>query len=292
MNNPACFKRSEIKLESVDGIKYEYFHSHLSYSEPLIVLVHGYISTMDEFSLIARKLSRKFNIITVNLPGVSRSSVLKSEYNLQNLSQWLNNFLQSFRYKRIILAGHSMGGIICTDYAHRFPKGITGLMGICTPSSGKYINPVWKNAMNTLIVACKSSPVEKIIENISDNESLIGHFFPLLEKLNLMDDLDGVTAEIKLRAIKEQHVIPAARYANILLDYSLIPILKELPDLKKLFIIGKNDDIVDFETVNEFRIAHIPGLKIVLKKYFSHFSIMINPDLTVKYISDFAISLR
>ncbi|MBP7981959.1 MAG: alpha/beta fold hydrolase [Arenimonas sp.] len=80
---------------------------------PLIVLVHGYTGSKENWLPVMRKLAEKHRVIAVDLPGWGESTPKPgADYGPVAQSRRLAAFLQAQQRPVALLVGHSMGGMV------------------------------------------------------------------------------------------------------------------------------------------------------------------------------------
>lgn len=92
------------------------------YAQPL-VLIHGWGMDSQIWAQLPRQLSQFADVITLDLPGFAQSPVLAS-YSETDLHQWMAQLLPECCY----LIGLSLGGMLCSGFAARYPQRVAGLM--------------------------------------------------------------------------------------------------------------------------------------------------------------------
>ncbi|TFF85441.1 MAG: alpha/beta hydrolase [Promethearchaeota archaeon] len=85
----------------------------------ILVLIHGFLGSSWLFEPQVEYFSRNYRVIAVDHLGHGKSDKPESEeYQLKDLAQFLENALQKIiGDQKIVLAGHSMGGMIALNYA-------------------------------------------------------------------------------------------------------------------------------------------------------------------------------
>ena len=65
--------------------------------------------------------SQGFNVLSVDLPGHGNSEgpSLKS---IEKISDWIKSLMLKINIEKIIIVGHSQGGLVGIDFASRYPK--------------------------------------------------------------------------------------------------------------------------------------------------------------------------
>ena len=101
---------AEVQEKTVAGERWHYLEAGQG---PLIVLVHGYTGSKENWLPVMRQLARDHRVIAVDLPGWGESiPVSGTDYGPTAQAERLSAFLQSEREPAALLVGHSMGGMI------------------------------------------------------------------------------------------------------------------------------------------------------------------------------------
>jgi pimeloyl-ACP methyl ester carboxylesterase len=95
---------------------------------PTVVLVHGLGSSTEDWLPMARKLARDHRVVLVDLPGHGESGT-PDPFSLEQVSLALDAAIADETHgDPIILVGHSLGGLACTQYALDHPGRVRGLV--------------------------------------------------------------------------------------------------------------------------------------------------------------------
>ena len=87
-----------------------------------ILLMHGSGLTHIVWSLHEQfYASQGFNVLSVDLPGHGNSEgpSLKS---IEKISDWIKSLMLKINIEKIIIIGHSQGGLVSIDFASRYPE--------------------------------------------------------------------------------------------------------------------------------------------------------------------------
>jgi len=90
--------------------------------KPTIMLIHGSGLSHIVWSLHEQfYTSQGFNVLSVYIPGHGNSEgpSLKS---IQEISDWIKSLMIKINIEKIIILGHSQGGLVCIDFASRYPE--------------------------------------------------------------------------------------------------------------------------------------------------------------------------
>ncbi|MCM3004409.1 alpha/beta fold hydrolase [Priestia koreensis] len=130
MNAHAQQKSTMINLNGID-VYYE-FHKP-DPSKPVIVLIHGFLSSSFSFRRLIPYLEKEFSVLTVDLPPFGKSGKnLSFRYSYQNLADLVISLLESLKVDKAFLVGHSMGGQITLNIAKRRPDIASKIVLLCS----------------------------------------------------------------------------------------------------------------------------------------------------------------
>jgi len=133
-----------------------------------IVFIHGFLGSTWLFEAQVEHFSKKYRAIAIDHLGHGKSDKPESEsYDLTDLAQYLEETLQKIiNDEKIILVGHSMGGMIALTYATNpdFVKRLEGLVLMAT--APKLKNPGLVRYIEDLRAGTMSIKEREIIETI------------------------------------------------------------------------------------------------------------------------------
>jgi malonyl-CoA O-methyltransferase len=92
------------------------------YAQPL-VLLHGWGMDSQIWAELPEQLRQFADVITLDLPGFAQSPTLE-HYSETDLHQWMAEILPECCY----LIGLSLGGMLCSGFAGRYPQRVAGLI--------------------------------------------------------------------------------------------------------------------------------------------------------------------
>ncbi|WXG46255.1 MAG: alpha/beta hydrolase [Candidatus Atabeyarchaeum deiterrae] len=87
-----------------------------------IVLVHGAQGTVEGFDGMVRVLKEKYRVITPSLPGRSGSENLSGDVTIEHYANHIAYLLTKIDVKKAVLAGSSMGGLVCLSFCYDHPE--------------------------------------------------------------------------------------------------------------------------------------------------------------------------
>lgn len=101
-----------------------------------LVFVHGFMGGSAQWDCLRPRLSDKFDLITVDLPGFGANSHLPVLDRIDGFADWVTAELRAKGIERYHLLGHSMGGMIAQEIARKDAERIDRLVLYATGSVG------------------------------------------------------------------------------------------------------------------------------------------------------------
>jgi pimeloyl-ACP methyl ester carboxylesterase len=199
------------------------------------VLLHGFLGSHEIWSEFVKKLSKKFRVIAIDLPGHGETPAIGYYHSMELLAQSVKAVLDKIGVRRYIIVGHSMGGYAALAFAELYPESISGL---CMFHSTSYADSEEKKKDRDRIIGL----VKKEHKNYV-SEVIISLFAP--------ENLEKNKTEIEkvkriATAISKQSIINSLEGMKERKNRELIFKFAEYP---VLFIIGKKDSVINYETM-------------------------------------------
>jgi pimeloyl-ACP methyl ester carboxylesterase len=95
-------------------------------SGTLVVLLHGYLESIDIWNGFSAGLAKKYKVVAVDLPGHGRSGIISDGHTMEIMAEAVNSVLSEMNADRCILIGHSMGGYVTMAFADLFYNRLCG----------------------------------------------------------------------------------------------------------------------------------------------------------------------
>lgn len=92
-----------------------------------VVLLHGYGETHNIWNHYREELSKKYRVITPDLPGFGQSAGLPYELSLDMVANSIYDCLKKLNISECIILGHSLGGYVTLEIAKRFPNIVSNI---------------------------------------------------------------------------------------------------------------------------------------------------------------------
>lgn len=94
----------------IDGLTVHYEQSG---SGPIVVLLHGWGASLEDFADLAESLTEKYTVLSLDLPGFGASSQPASNWGIREYAKFVMQFYQTLKLEDpYAFIGHSFGGRI------------------------------------------------------------------------------------------------------------------------------------------------------------------------------------
>ena len=90
-----------------------------------LVLIHGYLESLEIWDEFAEDLAHDFKVIRVDLPGHGLSEVIQETHEMELLAGAVKTVLDENRIGSAVVIGHSMGGYVTLAFADQYPETVS-----------------------------------------------------------------------------------------------------------------------------------------------------------------------
>jgi pimeloyl-ACP methyl ester carboxylesterase len=201
----------------------------------VIVLLHGFLGSSKIWNLFERKLSKRYRIIIIDLPGHGETPSIGYYHSMELLAQCVKAVLDNAGVRRYVIAGHSMGGYVALAFAELYPENMSGL---CLFNSSSYADSDEKKRDRQRVINLVKKQhhhyVGEVVNSLFAPENLT--------KLpNEVSKMKQIANRVKKQAIiNSLEGMKERKSRDLILKFAEYPVL---------FIIGKKDGVIDYETM-------------------------------------------
>jgi pimeloyl-ACP methyl ester carboxylesterase len=193
----------------------------------VIVLLHGFLESMEMWRRMADDLARKNRVILIDLPGHGQSDQISETHSMELMAEAVNEVLVYTNTEAVVMIGHSMGGYVSLAFAEKYPEKIMGL--------GIFHSHALADTTEAKI--SRGRAIQAVKENHKD---FISHFIPDLftpqNQQLLAKEIEQMQSEARL--MTKDSVIASLEGMRRRTDK--VKLLSQL-NVPVFFIIGKQD---------------------------------------------------
>lgn len=288
-----------IKMKSMSELKYPYPVKYKDLSKDIklayidegkgkqtIIFIHGLGSYIPAWKKNIDVLKENYRCIAIDLPGYGKSSKNPHSGKMSFYAKVINEFIDSLKIEKPILAGHSMGGQIAMITAMLYPKKIAKLILFDPAGFERFTEGQkdWFRDVFTLNLV-KGTSIDGIRTNLAYN------FYNMPKDAEFM-----ITDRIAMRSAHdfENYAYTVVQSVKGMVNEPVIDKL-DLISQKTLIIFGANDNLIPnrylnpgkTEKIAQYGASHIKNSTLVMIKKAGHFAMFEKSDECNKAIINF-----
>ena len=200
-----------------------------------LVLLHGYLESLEMWEEHQILLSAKYQIISIDLPGHGSSDNFGPIHTMPFMAEMVYKVLEQEKIEKCVMVGHSMGGYATLAFASKYPQMLNGF-GLFHSHARADDATAKLNRERTI----------GFIEQ--DKGHFIYHFIPTLYALENEEKFTvQIQHQIEIANLMSKENVIAAM-AGMKERESYLDILIET-NVPVLFILGKQDARIPLEIV-------------------------------------------
>jgi len=238
-----------------------------------IVLLHGYLGTMEVWENIITELSKKNRVIALDLPGHGLSGFCEETPTMEFMANCVKSLLDKQKVEECLVVGHSMGGYVALAFAKKYPKLAKAVcLFSSTPNADTEQKMIDRDREIELIKAGKLELILKT--NVSRgfanaNVKQFDEEIFAIEDTATVADIDGLI--FGLQAMKNREDMN---------DFM------QTIQQKTLFIFGKSDNYIAFDIAQNI-MQKYPQAATAILQNSGHNGFIEEPEESLKILSEF-----
>ncbi len=240
---------------------------------PPIVLLHGFMESLDVWDEVAEELSEEFRVVAIDLPGHGKSGVIEQVHTMELMADVVKEVVDYLSLGKIVLVGHSMGGYVALEFLKDYPQYLAGLVLLhSTPLADTSER---KQQRDKMVFDIKSGVKVKLAKEhvqktfASDNLERFVQKVGFLKIIAINTSNDGIIGA--LEGMKDR-----PDYRDVLKN-AKVPFL---------YILGKKDNFISPDVVQQLDLPE--DSKVVLLEHSGHQGYIEERDKVVVILEDFA----
>jgi pimeloyl-ACP methyl ester carboxylesterase len=130
----------QLSAASIDGFT---IHSSTAGSgKKTLIFIHGWTCDSSSWDAQVPELSKKYRVITLDLPGHGQSgSPADGKFSMDLFARAVEAVRQEAKADKIVLIGHSMGAPVIRQYARLYPQHVAALVAVDGPLDMRQFGP-------------------------------------------------------------------------------------------------------------------------------------------------------
>jgi len=292
----------QIQQGFVDASGVMIYYEEFGKGEPLMIVHGGPGASHDYFLPYLLPLARHYRLIFIDERGSGKSEKLEdaSRYTVENMVEDAEAVRTALGLGKMILLGHSYGGVLAQAYALKYQENLSHLILCSTfPSTSQ---------MNDVFVKIKENMAPELRARIDkmEKEGLYGHglpyernrytseymiaawgegYFPYLYQRNPDPDYDPMSQGFAWTLYREMW----GSSGEYVIDGNLksVEYVDKLHTIKVPTLINCGDNDECAPSLSEEMHEKISGSKLVIFPKSGHMTFVDQPDLFIKSIEDF-----
>ncbi|MFZ4398573.1 MAG: alpha/beta fold hydrolase [Bacteroidales bacterium] len=237
-----------------------------------IVLLHGFMESLQIWNDFSKELSAKFKVICIDLPGHGKSECINEVHSMELMTDVVKQIMDHLAVSSFVLIGHSMGGYVSLQFADQYPDMLKGL--------GLFHSQALADTEETKLNRDRTCEIVK-----QNRKNFISQFIP---DLFAQENVEKFATEIRILQsqvidMSEEAIIAALM--GMKLREAKLNVLTDL-NLPFLFILGKKDSRVVLQQA--MAQAMLPDHSEILLLNIGHMGYIEARDETLFTVSAFA----
>ena len=241
---------------------------------PALVLLHGFLESLEIWDNFAAELSREFKVVRIDLPGHGKSDTVAEVHTMELMAEAVKAVLDHLEISSCLVAGHSMGGYVSLAFVEKYPdcpRGIVLFHSQAAPDSTEAREN--RNRTIGIVKKNRSGFIRVFIPDLFDQRHVTKHTRQIENLVRMASEVkdEGIIAAIE--GMKERK-----GWLN-LLQHIKMPVL---------FIAGKQDSRIPCKLILEQ--ATIPAhAEVLLLDHVGHMGFIEASSQTLAALRHFAL---
>ena len=217
-------------------------------SGDVVLLIHGWLDSKEDWEFNINELADKFRVITFDLPGCNGvKDICRTD--LEGYLEFINSFVEALALKKFAIVGHSLGATIALEYSLRHKENVNkiGFLGlILTPTSRLKIQ------LSKLILKLSAFKIFlNLVEKLKKSKKYMNYILKITADPHLSNY--EKSAKITMKGLINGTSTAYINGYSSILTLNSIKSLRELDllNIPYLLMYGKNDEIVSIKLVTD-----------------------------------------
>lgn len=241
---------------------------------PALVLLHGFLESLEIWNDFTTGLSHNFTVIRIDLPGHGQSDTIAGVHTMELMAECVKAVLDHLGISSCVIAGHSMGGYVSLAFAEKYPEMIKGLVlfhSQAAPDSAEAREN--RNRTINIVKKNRSAFIRQFIPELFDQRKVTQYKLQIKDLFRIASKVNDEGIIAALEGMKDRKGWLG------FLQQTAVPVL---------FIAGKQDSRIPFGLVMEQ--AKIPmHSEVLLLDNVGHMGYLEAPITTLAVLLHFGM---
>ncbi len=239
----------------------------------VVVLLHGYLESLDVWNEFAHDLSKTCRVICIDIPGHGESELLSEKQTMEQIANHIKTALETLNIKKFVLVGHSMGGYLTLMFHHLYPE---MLSGFCLFHSHPFSDSEEKRKNRIREIELIRDGKKNLIASVNiPNTYATENVNPFASYIERAKSIVGITPDDGI--IANIHAMMSRPDLSESLADSQIPFL---------LIAGRKDNLFDFNSIVPKIKLPLNSQLVVLEKS-GHMGFIEEKETSINHIKNF-----
>lgn len=253
--------------------KVAFRYSDCGTGEKTIMLLHGYLESLEVWEQFGGELSKTHRVIALDLPGHGISQVVGEVHTMGFLADTVYALLEQVGVKRCFVAGHSMGGYVALEFAKRYPETLQGLILLHSVPNGDTPERVENRKREIALV--EAGKRDALVTVNPESRFAPENRKKMADKIEELIEMATLT--------EEEGILAILRGIMAREDYS-----EQMPkwSMPKLLVFGTHDGIIPIESARDIADKN-PTADVVWLEHSGHMGFVEEPSETLAAVESF-----
>jgi len=239
----------------------------------VIILLHGFMESVFMWKSLSERLSQRFRVLSVDLPGHGKSDVFENDLSIDHMATLIQQLLLKLNLHKVNIVGHSMGGYVTLSFVEHYPTLVNSFI-LLNSKAGDDSDEV-KRKRKLGVQMLDKHPHFVVKESITN-------LFRAETRKDFLDEISGLVEEGQKGSYKG--------YADALVAMMHRPDRKKVlqNDVSKLYVAGKFDPVIPFE-LSKGEMHLIKKCEYKILSHSGHMGFIEEKKLCEDIIEDFLV---
>ncbi|MBL7471816.1 alpha/beta fold hydrolase [Robertkochia sediminum] len=209
-----------------------------------LVLLHGFLENSSIWKELKSRLTSRYRVVCIDLLGHGGTGCLGYMHTMTMMAEAVKAVLDHLRLRKVVFAGHSMGGYVALAFAEMYPDHVKGLALInSTPLPDSEEKKLNRDRAIAAVKENHKSFIRLAIANLFSpkNRKIFSEEIKTLKAEALKTPLQGIVAALEGMKIRPDR--------EVLMHFSPYP---------KLLVLGERDPVMDAKALkNRLEVAAV-----------------------------------